>query len=50
MHRKWVRLKCVSYFSLDALFCISIFVPMWASLKLSWLSRKQIPKLHCEKC
>ena len=28
MHRKWVRLKCVSYFSLDALFCISILIPM----------------------
>ena len=28
MHRKWVRLKSVSYFSLDALFCISILIPM----------------------
>jgi hypothetical protein len=28
MHRKWVRLKCVSYFSLVALFCISILIPM----------------------
>ena len=28
MHRKWVRLKCFSYFSLDALFCISILIPM----------------------
>ncbi len=28
MHRKWVRLKCVSYFSLDALFCISILIPL----------------------
>ena len=28
MHRKWVILKSVSYFSLDALFCISILVPM----------------------
>ena len=28
MHRKCVRLKCVSYFSLDALFCISILIPM----------------------
>ena len=26
MHRKWVRLKSVSYFSLDALFCTSIFI------------------------
>ena len=28
MHRKWVRLKCVSYF-FDALFCISNLIPMW---------------------
>ena len=28
MHRKWVRIKYVSYFPLDALFCISIIIPM----------------------
>src|ERR1041385_708634 len=26
MHRKWVRLKCVSYFLLDALFCFKILI------------------------
>ena len=25
MHRKWVRLKCVSYLLLDALFCFSSY-------------------------
>ena len=25
MHRKWVRLKCVSHFLLDALFCFSSY-------------------------
>jgi hypothetical protein len=28
MHRKWVRLKCVSYFLLDALFCFNSYFLM----------------------
>ena len=28
MHRKWIRLKSVSYFSLDAHLCVSILIPM----------------------
>ena len=31
MHRKWVRLKCVSYFLLDALFCFKSFILVRAS-------------------
>jgi hypothetical protein len=31
MHRKWVRLKCVSYFLLDALFCFKILILVRAS-------------------
>src|SRR3954462_8927592 len=33
MHRKHVRLKCVRYFLLDALFCSSTLIPTRASLK-----------------
>src|ERR1043165_317243 len=33
LHRKHVRLKCVWYLLLDALFCASILIPMRASLK-----------------
>src|ERR1041385_839064 len=33
LHRKHVRLKCVCYLFLDALFCSSILIPMRASLK-----------------
>ena len=33
MHRKHVRLKCVWYLLLDALFCSSIIIPTIASLK-----------------
>ena len=31
MHRKWVRLKCVSYLLLDALFCFKILILVRAS-------------------
>ena len=33
MHRKHVRLKCVWYLLLDALFCSSTLIPTRASLK-----------------
>src|SRR3954469_8633899 len=33
LHRKHVRLKCVWYLLLDALFCASIIIPTRASLK-----------------
>ena len=33
LHRKWVRLKCVLYLPLDALFCFSTLIIMRSSLK-----------------
>ena len=34
MHRKWVRLKCVSYFLLDSLFCFNSYFLCEHLLKL----------------
>ena len=39
LHRKWVRLKCVLYLRLDALFCFSSLILMRASLKSSSLAK-----------
>src|SRR4051812_37908036 len=38
MHRKWFRLKCVSYFILDALFCFNSYFLCEHLLKLSCLT------------
>ena len=38
MHRKWVRLKCVSYLLLDALFCFNSYFLYEHLLKLPSLS------------
>ena len=38
MHRKWVRLKCVSNFLLDALFCFNSYFSYEHLLKLLSLS------------
>ena len=40
LHRKWVRLKCICYLPLDALFCFSTLIPMRASLKSSSLAKR----------
>ena len=40
LHRKWVRLKCVLYLPLDALFCFSSLILMRASLKSSSLAKR----------
>ena len=44
MHRKWVRLKCVSHMLHDAAIMFQFLFFKWASLKSSCLARKAIKK------
>jgi hypothetical protein len=41
MHRKWVRLKCVSYLLLDALFCFNSYFLCEHLLKLLRLAQRR---------
>jgi hypothetical protein len=41
MHRKWVRLKCVSYFLLDTLFCFNSYFLCEHLLKLLSLAERR---------